>query len=262
MSSSPQTSFEGDTVQAFSEYEASLRGHVRYEVTRRNLVPFLGKNLLVADVGGGSGPDALWFANQGHSVVLIEPSEDQIRLAETRIGAGTPETASRISVFRGAAKNALESGQDYVGNFDLVLSHGVIMYLDDPAERIRELADLAKSGGHLSLLEKGYEGARARLIQEGEFGEVARLEEGVVNKVNQKRWPFRPEELEGMLRSAGIQVLQWSGVRVITDTMHDVRASDISPQDLTTILDTEWEQGNNPSIRGIGQMLHFIGRKN
>lgn len=80
----PIKTFDG-VAGSFSEYDTTLRGHVRYEVVRRNLTPFLkSRSMSVLDIGGGSGPDAAWLVNLGHRVTIVEISEEQRLYAERR----------------------------------------------------------------------------------------------------------------------------------------------------------------------------------
>ena len=71
---------------------------------------------------------------------------------------------------------------------------------------------------------------------------------------------FRPDELETYLTAAKVAVVEWSGVRVITDEMFEYVA-DIDQATLDEIAEAEYSQGRHSGIRAQGQMLHFIGRK-
>lgn len=255
----PSEKIFAGAAERFAEYAHDVRGHVRYEVTHRNLHDLVqGEPLKVADIGGGAAIDAVWLAQSGHQVLLVEPEEGQQAKARKRIEeAGL---AGSISVIEGTIADI---PNERLGEFDLVLSHGVAMYTPSPKDFIEELVRLAKPGGHISLLEKGYHGALARLFHQNATAEdikKLRARESVGNNVGKERAAFLPEELETMLRQAGAKVLQWSGVRVFSD-QDDRRINMVDPEILEMLVDAEYKQGNNPGIRALGQMLHFIAQK-
>lgn len=82
MSTAP-SSFDG-VAEKFGEYEASVRGQVRYELTQGQLQPYLNNIETALDVCGGSGPDTAWLAKNGIPTVLIDPSREQLELARDR----------------------------------------------------------------------------------------------------------------------------------------------------------------------------------
>jgi len=245
--------------ERFAEYAHDVRGHVRYEVTHRNLQELVhGESLRIADIGGGAAIDAVWLANLGHQVLLVEPEEGQQAKARKRIDENG--LADVVKVIEGTTADI---PSDQVGEFDLVLSHGVAMYTPDPKVFIEELVRLTKPGGHISLLEKGYHGALARLFQQNASVETIQkfqAHKPVGNNVGKERKAFLPEELESLLQQAGAKVLRWSGVRVFSD-QDDRRTNMVNPEVLEMLVAAEYEQGKNPGIRALGQMLHFIARK-
>jgi len=253
------TSFE-DNAQQFYDYSQEIRGHARYELVRWNLEPYLShRSLHVADIGGGSGPDTFWLASLGHEVTLVEPAKQQLMMAEQRLSNLDAKAQGKITLIEGTTADLDASLQ---GSFDLVLSHGVAMYLDEPKQFVDDLAALTKPWGFVSLVEKGYYGAEARLVRERKFEELELFKQTkrLVNNQDRKVWAFKPEELARFAYGAGMNVVSWSGVRVITDDMHD-KVSELNDKTIQAIVDAEYKQGHNPEIRGQGQMLHFIAQK-
>jgi len=100
--------------------------------------------LLVLDVGAGSGRDAAWFAEQGHEVVAVEPS------GEMRERAQALHPSTRIDWIDDRLPTLEEvHGLDY--RFDLILLNGVWMHVP-PSKRkraFRKLTSLLKPGGYL-----------------------------------------------------------------------------------------------------------------
>jgi SAM-dependent methyltransferase len=254
------TAFTGQTTQNFADYAETVRGHVRYELVRRNLGPFVTKETLqIADIGGGGGIDALWLAGQGHSVTIAEPAAAQLALAEAKLAAATSTIRERVTLRRATTDELLQDGE---GKYDLVLSHGVAMYLPDPDAYIDSLVMLTRPHGHISVLEKGYWGAYTTLVREGKYSEADQLAESrhFLNHMQKSVWAFMPSELVDTLRVAGASHAQWSGVRVLHDT--DYRPiSEVKLEERQHILSTEAEAGRRIDTRGLGQMIHVIAQK-
>ncbi|MBC7708192.1 methyltransferase domain-containing protein [Polaromonas sp.] len=258
MTDQPLIMFDG-IAGSFSKYDTTLRGHVRYQVVRRNLTPFLGSSpLRVLDIGGGSGPDAAWLVNMGHRVTIVEISREQRLYAERRFNFFLlPEERALITMFEGA----LADLNAKPASFDLVLCHGVAMYQPNPRKFIQEVITWAKPGGLVSILEKGYYGAEARAIDTQNFEQLQNLQlnQKIINQLGIEVHAFTPDALETIIEMSDAQVEHWSGVRVITDHL-SVKVADIDGPVLDTIIEAEFTQGNDPGIRAQGQMLHFIAR--
>ena len=100
--------------------------------------------LLVLDVGAGSGRDAAWFAEQGHEVVAVEPAD------ALRQRARDLHPSPRIQWLDDRLPG-LNAVHDLDYRFDLILLNGVWMHVP-PSRRkraFRKLTTLLKPGGHL-----------------------------------------------------------------------------------------------------------------
>jgi S-adenosylmethionine-dependent methyltransferase len=243
---STESAFVGEVADRFADHAETVRGHVRYDLIRRNLSSIVSDtHLEIADVGGGSGLDALWLARLG-----------QLQKAETRFKKESATIRSRVKLVQGTATELVTNE---ASPYDLVLSHGVAMYLDEPATFIRSLVRLAKPGGHVSLLEKGYFGAQTALVTEGKYDELTRLRQTskFINHMGKLAWAFRPDNLIDYLEQAGVWETRWSGVRVLHDRDYRL-ACDVEPAELAAVLEAEHQAGTNEYVRGSAQMLHFI----
>lgn len=102
--------------------------------------------LLILDVGAGSGRDAAWFAERDHEVVAAEPSDD------LRQQAQDIHPSPRIQWLDDQLP-ALESVHALDYQFDVILLSAVWMHVP-PSEReraFRKLTELLKPGGHLIM---------------------------------------------------------------------------------------------------------------
>jgi hypothetical protein len=114
----------------------------------------------------------------------------------------------------------------------------------------------------VSVIEKGYYGTELRDIRDGNFADLSRLHttSRSINNLQQDVRATKPEELEYLLKKAHFDVLEWSGIRLITDD-YDMPAERLNAKQLKVILDTEYAHGHHPAMRGQGQLLHFIARR-
>ncbi|HEX7633632.1 MAG TPA: methyltransferase domain-containing protein [Candidatus Saccharimonadales bacterium] len=248
-----------EVASIFADYGTSLRGFVRYKLTQQNLEAVLPKKKLrVLDIGGGNGPDAAWLAQLGHRVTLLEPSTEQREYAERRFNFFlTEDSRERIELIP-STLDEFSSDKTY----DLVLVHGVAMYQTKPAELIEQATKRVAPGGLISILEKGYWGAEARMVWRQDFEglEILRKTKRYTNNLQQEVYAFLPEELEQLLTDAKLKIVNWSGTRVLTDEIR-MEVADLDQSVINDIVALEYEHGHNPSIRGHGQMLHFIARR-
>jgi SAM-dependent methyltransferase len=102
--------------------------------------------LLVLDVGAGSGRDAAWFANQDHEVVAVEPADALRQRARKR------HPSPRIQWLDDRLP-ALERVHNLDYSFDVILLSAVWMHVppSDRKRAFRKLTELLKPGGHLVI---------------------------------------------------------------------------------------------------------------
>ena len=123
------------------------RGSTRTAVVWSALEPVLGHDPLdVLDIGGGTGGLAVRIGELGHRVTVVDPSPDALAALDRR--------AREHDVAVTGRQGDLSSLLDVVGpdSADLVLCHGVLEVVDDPATALATLARVVRPGGVLSLL--------------------------------------------------------------------------------------------------------------
>ena len=102
----------------------------------------------VIDVGGGPGRYAIWLAQRGHTVSLIDLSPELLAIARTRVhDAGLDRRVAEI-----AEADACDLSRWTSGSFDAALSLGPFDHLPNTADRVaaaRELARVTRVGGYV-----------------------------------------------------------------------------------------------------------------
>jgi len=248
-----------DLASRFVDHYKTLRGIVRAELVHRQLEEHLPNgSLLVADVGGGDGRQSVRLASLGHTVDLIDPSQEMLERAQKAI-AQQPETVrSRIRLIDASAEDATETlGTD---RYDVVLCHGVIMYFQDPAPLVGILVSLARPGeGLISLVAKNAEALALRPALQGRWEDALKVLDldrdvgglGVVTRGD----PV--ESLTRLFSEAGASLVDWYGVRVLTDHLTDLPP----PPNTTNVVELEWRVGSRDPYRRVGHLIHLIARR-
>lgn len=248
----------------FVAYYDQVRGYMREHLVRHNLAPHVASDtpLMIADVGGGDGRDAIWLAEQGHTVMLVDESQQMLDRAVKNFSKNaSPQARAHITYMSGGYQSALEAYGTEA--FDMVLSHGVLLYdLEDPQKQLNALFKLVKPLGKVSLLTTGLEGTRLELATERRYDEIPELEKTghFTNHLGAEAVAYSSERLTEMIQKAGGKVLDWYGIRVITNYMYNTWA-EMDPRELQSMLDIEKQLGAFDEMRTKGKMLHFIAEK-
>lgn len=150
MMTTPSCVFD-KSITRWIEEQQQPWGRLKYKLIQANLSRHLGQQgepLRVLDAGGGNGFDTFFLAEQGHIVDLVDYSQEMLEQAAQRaaeVGLGQQihiheaDLAALPSLFRGV-------------QFDIVLCHHVIQYVEDARSLLESLVTLLKPGGILSLV--------------------------------------------------------------------------------------------------------------
>jgi S-adenosylmethionine-dependent methyltransferase len=241
----------------FLKHYDSVRGGVRKELVARQLIEHLpSAPLTIADVGGGAGEQTLALAKLGHEITLIDPSSAMLAEARRRIDAAAPEVRDRITVVESTAEDAWSVVGE--GCFDVVLCHGVLMYVEDPLPLMEGVARLARPNGFISLVTKNASAIAMRAGLEGRYDDAlaALRSDRDLGRLGVVTRGHTLQGLADMLWTMDVRVVEWYGVRVFTDHLPD--DSDLP---LGEALQAEWEAARMDPYRQVGRLLHVVARK-
>lgn len=242
---------------------ASLRTAVVWEVLRGALdarAESAGRPVLdVLDTGGGTGNFAVPVARLGHRVTVVDPSPDALFALERR--AAEAGVTDRVRGVQGDAHGLL--GVVEPGGYDVVLCHGVLEYVDDPAEGVRNVVGALRPAGSLSLLAAGRGGAVLARALAGHFAE-ARHTLGDP----QGRWGsgdplprrFTAAELTRLVADAGLRAAAVHGVRVFSDLVPGVLV-DTEPGAMDALLRLELAAAEDPGFHSVATQLHVLAER-
>ena len=206
--------------------------------------------LRVLDAGCGQGTQALVLARAGHAVTGLDPSADLLDRFASTVDAEPAAVRERVRLVRGPGERA---GELAPGPFDLVLCHGVLMYLDDPAPLLGALGSVAAPGAGLSLLVRNGLAPAMRPGLRGEYRAAldAFDRPEYTTRLGLAARMHTPEELDGHLAPAGWRPHRWYGVRVFSD-----HRPDPDPAELDDLVAAEAEAGVRDPYRQIAALLH------
>ncbi|MFF5011635.1 class I SAM-dependent methyltransferase [Streptomyces sp. NPDC001165] len=216
----------------------------------------VGQRLRVLDVGMGQGTQALRLARLGHQVTGVEQDATMIAAAREAL-AGEPDgIRERVRLVQGDGR---DTGVHFLpGSFDVVLCHGVLMYVEEPDPLVAGLARVLAPGGLLSLLVRNGDALAVRPGLSGDWaGALAAFDTTAYrNRLGLEVRADRLSALTATLAGIGAPLHAWYGVRVFTDTAADDARI---PDDLETLLAAEERAGRTDPYRGIAALLHLCG---
>ncbi|MGY0066778.1 methyltransferase [Streptomyces sp. QTS137] len=240
---------------------AALRTAVVWEVLQDALegrVRATGRPALdVLDTGGGSGNFAVPVARLGHRVTVVDPSPNALFALERR--AAEADVADRVRGVQGDAHGLFDVAER--GGYDVVLCHGVLEYVDDPAEGVRNTVAALRPDGVLSLLAAGLGGAVLSRALAGHFKEARQALDdpngrwGTGDPVPRR---FTADQLTGLVEGAGLRVGAVHGVRVFADLVPGVLV-DTEPGALDALLELEAAAAELAAFHAVATQLHVLG---
>ncbi|MEU6401780.1 methyltransferase [Streptomyces sp. NPDC046985] len=244
-----------------SRSRASVRTAVVWEVLRGALdqrVEATGRESLdVLDTGGGSGNFAVPVARLGHRVTVVDPSPDALFALERR--AAEAGAADQVRGVQGDVHGLFDVVERDA--YDAVLCHGVLEYVDDPAEGVRNAVAALRPGGVLSLLAAGLGGAVLARALAGHFTEARRAlgdPDGRWGEGDPMPRRFTVEQLAALVEDAGLRVGAVHGVRVFADLVPGVLV-DTEPAALDALRKLEATAAELPAFHSVATQLHVLG---
>ncbi|MER5253641.1 methyltransferase domain-containing protein [Streptomyces sp. NPDC002855] len=218
----------------------------------------VGQRLRVLDVGMGQGTQALRLARAGHKVTGVEQDSAMVAAARAALSAEPEGIQGRVRIVEGDGR---ETGVHFLpGSFDVVLCHGVLMYVDEPDALLAGLARMLAHGGLLSLLVRNADALAMRPGLAGDWaGATAAFDSTVYrNRLGIEARADRLDAVSSSLAGIAAPLHAWYGVRVFTDGAAD---DAVPPEDaeLAALLAAEERAGRTDPYRRVAALLHVCG---
>ena len=209
-----------------------------------------GEDQVVVDIGGGTGGFAVRVAGMGHRVTVVDPSPDALAALARR--ADEQGVADRVTGQQGDLADLLDLLP--AGSVDLVLCHGVLGLVDDPAAALRTVGAVLRPGGGLSLLVGQRHAAVLARAMAGHLVAARELLEGAPAPGERR---FTAEELTALLGETGFGVRAVHAVRVFTDLVPP-SLLDLEPGAAAALLDLERAVAGRPEYLPLAAQLHVL----
>lgn len=239
-----------------SERRSAARTAVVWEGLRPVLDRAPGQDVL--DIGGGTGGFAVGVAELGHRVRVVDPSPDALAALDRRADERGVEVAGQ----QGDLSTLLEVVDP--DSADVVLCHGVLEVVDDPAAGLATIAEVLRPGGVLSLLVAGRHAAVVARAMAGHFEQARALLEshagqpsGAAGRAGRR---FTSAELEALLPAAGFTVSSTHAVRVFADLVPG-SLLDLEPGAGAALLELEQAVAERPEYLPLAAQLHVVATR-
>ena len=224
----------------------------------------------VLDVGGAAGVYALWLADAGYTVHLVDPVPRLVAEAERQSAARPRPLAScRIGDAR-----ALEFPDQ---SADIVLLLGPLYHLTEAADRARALSEarrVLKPGGRvfaaaISRWASALDGVARDLFQDPRFAAIVEqdLRDGQHRNPTERVDYFttayfhRPEELADEVRAAGLTLVGVYGVEGPGWILPDLSARMADPKQRAALLQVARMLEAEPAVLGSSAHLLAVAQR-
>ncbi len=213
----------------------------------------------VLDVGGGSGVWAVPLARSGCLVTVVEPSPNALATLNRRAAdAGVQQLVSPVQGDADSLADAVAPG-----SADLVLGHGVLEVVEDPAEAVRALAAATAPGGAVSVLVANrYATVLARALA-GRLAEARRVlddPDGRLGAADPVLHRFDTEGLLTLLAASGLDVELVQGDGVLADLIPG-GVLEAQPGTADQLAELELLVASRVPLRDIASRLHALARR-
>jgi S-adenosylmethionine-dependent methyltransferase len=237
--------------------EPAGRGSTRTAVLWSGLEPLLrGEPRDVLDIGGGTGGLAVRVGALGHRVTVVDPSPDALAALDRRAREHDVEVVGR--------QGDLSSLLDVVGpaGADVVLCHGVLEVVDDPAAALVSLGRVVRPGGVLSLLVAQRHAAVVARAMAGHFQQALAMLDPQTAAAPSGRSGrrFSHDELTALVADAGFTVDGVHAIRVFTDLVPG-SLLDLEPGASAALVELEQAVAARPEYLPLATQLHLLAHR-
>lgn len=209
-------------ISLWNEYHDTPWGRLFQNVSQENLHPYLPKHpCRILDIGGGNGYTAIAYAQKGHTVTLVDISEEM--LSEARRFARKADVTEQIE-FHHADLIDIPNRFDRQ-TFDVILCHNVIGYMKDISAAIRVICQSIKPKGILSLISVNrYSESYREILQQ--LNPKAALEKLGASTYASQIFEtsiklYTADDIMELLQGEGCSVIGRHGIRCIIDYIPD-----------------------------------------
>ena len=212
------------------------------------------RTVSVIDIGGGTGGFAVRVAKLGHQVTVIDPSPDALAALDRR--ADESGVADLVTGQQGDLASLFDLVSEE--SADVVLCHGVLEIVDDPAAALDTIAKALRPGGTLSLLVSQRHAAVVARAMAGHFGQAKALLDDPAAGAATRR--FTATEVTSVLDDAGFDTTSMHAVRVFADLVPSSLV-DLEPGAANALVELEQAVAERPEYFTLASQLHAVATR-
>jgi ubiquinone/menaquinone biosynthesis C-methylase UbiE len=240
------------------EYESAYWKELYAKITWHYIEPYLPKEGLVLDAGGGTGRWAIPMAEKALKVIIYDVSKEMLDVALRKARERKLEELIQVKV--GDICNI-----DFPDNhFDFVLAEGdPISYCSNPEKALEELSRVLRPNCFISAgVDSLFPWIRRALTANQD-------PEGAMRILREKRfyadssgfhcWVFAPRDLRTLFEKHGLEVKKLAGKTVLYSREMEPLLQ--NSEKVERLLDMELMLCEEESIVGYGGHLQIVARK-
>lgn len=219
----------------------------------------LGAAPRVLDVGGGTGGWAVPLACSGCPVTVVDPSPNALATLNRR--AAEAGVGRLVSPVQGDADSLAEAVAP--ASADLVLGHGVLEVVEDPAGALRALAEAVAPGGAVSLLVANRYAAVLVRALAGRLAEARRIlndPQGRLSASDSLLRRFDTTALVELVKASGLVLELVQGDSVVAELIPGV-VLEAHPGATEALAELELAAAGRAPLRDIASRLHALARR-
>ena len=241
------------------ERASERRSAARTAVIWDALDPLLATGTLdVLDIGGGTGGFAVRVAELGHRVRVVDPSPDALAALTRR--AQERGLSDRVIGQQGDASTLLDVVD--AASADLVLCHGVLEHVPDPAAALAAIGSVLRPGGTLSLLLSQRLAAVIARAMAGHFQQARALLDATTEVPTARGTGrrFTSDEARALVTAAGFSVTAVHGIRVFADLVPG-SVLDLEPGAAQALVDLEQSVADRVEFLPLATQVHLLAQR-
>ena len=260
--SSQKDSFESN-LHKWKEEQNTTWAKFSYELVENNLkkhIPVESPPLRILDAGGGNGLDSLALARMNHQIDLVDISQQMLN--DANVTAALSGVSGRIKThamdIHSIAKKFPEA------EFDIVLCHNVIQFIDDLEPALDALLKVLRPGGFLSLITVNqYSSAYQAAFLDGDLDKAYETldlttEHNSIFNIDVRE--FKADDLSDCLTKKGCQIENHYGIRC----MYNYWGTNEEKEDSKVyekLKKLEFELTNRDPYKQTARLFQLIARK-